>query len=464
MRIVQRIAILGVIVCTSTLLQAQPQPGFTEAWRSVWDSFNDRYSYFGHKGVDWDQVWTDHQNDFQDVGDPIAFSNRLNDILQVLHDWHVAVLPDNSPGIGYRGVVEFNFDPAGLVSTRYTGGVAYQNFKDAGAILHAWIDSSIAHIIVATLGPKFTDNLSESDIDELFATYRNADGLIIDLRANSGGNEVHARWFANRLVREPFTYGYIRSRVHGSDHDAFTPFSSKMVSPSEGVHYDGPVAGLIGQGAVSSAEWFALMLASIPNARLIGDRTRGASGNPVVLRVPDLPVAYSLSTWIAYDANKEPFEDRGIWPDIPIPPNESFDSDHDYVIERAIDWIRVGDRDLYGVPFSWIDNHGLDITETSDADQDGALDRHEFLAGTDPTNPDSSLRITGIRQQNNQRILRWMSAPEKIYRVLVYSGVVGNAGFESVTDSIPSEGEFTETALPNDNGLQTFYRVELLPN
>ena len=86
---------------------------------------------------------------------------------------------------------------------------------------------------------------------------------------------------------------------------------------------------------MSSAEWFTLMMKVCPNVTLIGDTTRGSSGNPKGFKLPN-DVSYTVPTWMAYTDQQEEFEDVGIEPDIQIEATSSFDGSHDYVIERAI--------------------------------------------------------------------------------------------------------------------------------
>lgn len=47
----------------------------------------------------------------------------------------------------------------------------------------------------------------------------------------------------------------------------------------------------------------------------------------------------------------------------------------------------------WNVPSAWIDQHGLTLTGTSDADGDGFLDRFEYFAGTHPRDSESCLRL-----------------------------------------------------------------------
>ena len=96
---------------------------------------------------------------------------------------------------------------------------------------------------------------------------------------------------------------------------------------------------MIGKKCMSSAEWFALMIKNAPNTTLIGDVTRGASASPREYEL-DNGVGLGVSSWVAYTEKMEIIEDRGIEPDIRIDPEQSYDAERDYVLEKAIEVIR----------------------------------------------------------------------------------------------------------------------------
>jgi hypothetical protein len=60
---------------------------------------------------------------------------------------------------------------------------------------------------------------------------------------------------------------------------------------------------------------------------------------------------------------------------------------------------------------------------TTDSDSDGFTDLQEFIAGTDPFDPDSHLRITGLTNG-----LRWQSVQGKYYRILTSTNLVTHPG------------------------------------
>lgn len=298
----------------------------------AWSAFDRTYSYFRYKGIDWDALQAQHRPDFAQDLSPEAFADALAPMLRELHDWHVSVQkPDNTYVEVYAREI-----PQTYPSTprrRYTNDNAYETIGD-NVIRHSWFQDNIAYIRVDTLDAAVTGGITAQDINGLFDTYAGADGLILDLRPNNGGDETFAARIAGHFTLEPLTYGHTKTR-NGPNHDDFAALQDKVLQPSDGHSYTGPVACLISGRCMSSAEWFTLMMQARPNVTLIGTTTRGSSGNPTEVTL-DNGVKLRIPTWVAYTPAMVEIEDRGIAPDIEVAPDASFDGEHDYVIERAI--------------------------------------------------------------------------------------------------------------------------------
>ena len=422
-------------------------------WREVWQDFQDRYSYFDHKGINWPAVYETHRNAFTGLT-PSQFGQKLNEVLQVLHDWHVSVrLPDGNY-IGYAGEYPRNY--LNQLSTHYTGGALYANVRNANVFYHARLTGNWAHLVVDTLATEAFATLTDADLEEVFAQHADAAGWILDLRANSGGNEANAAKFASRLTEQPVTYGHVRYRIPGTVPYQFEDFTAKVLQPSTSPRYLKPAVGLIGQRCMSSAEWFTLMLRACPNVVLVGDRTRGASGSPATRTLPDLNLEYALSTWIAYDEQRQPFEDRGLAPAIAVPPAQSIDdtAQRDYVLEQAIAYLQWRQSLGNQLPL---------VSARSDRDQDGQPDVHEFLAGTDAANPADRFGFLagGIRQPAAGQIeLRWKGVAGKRYHVGRAASVAGP--FTRIAPGIeatPPTNAYVDRAAAGPGPY--FYRLEL---
>jgi Tol biopolymer transport system component len=98
-----------------------------------------------------------------------------------------------------------------------------------------------------------------------------------------------------------------------------------------------------------------------------------------------------------------------------------------------------------------------------DFDGDGHTDFQEFLAGTDPSNSGSILRVMTITSLSGSTTILWSATPGKNYRVqfktdLTDPGWIDLSGIVTATDSSASRMD-----NPGGVGGQRFYRVVLMP-
>ncbi len=141
-----------------------------------------------------------------------------------------------------------------------------------------------------------------------------APGMIVDLRANEGGDERKALWMASWFTSERRTYA--RTRVRGgTGHGDFAEVLPRVLDPRKEGTYACPVVCLIGPRCVSSGEGFAAMMKSIPGVVLVGQPTCGASGNPRPLGLPNDVVVW-YPRWQSLLPDGTPTEGKGIAPDV----------------------------------------------------------------------------------------------------------------------------------------------------
>ncbi|MDP8244031.1 MAG: S41 family peptidase [Candidatus Hinthialibacter antarcticus] len=111
--------------------------------------------------------------------------------------------------------------------------------------------------------------------------------------------------------------------------------------PSTGEwQYDKPVIVLIGQRCMSSNEAFVKMMGECPNVTLMGEATRGSSGNPKMLDLP-MGIQVSVPQWIDYRADGKPLEGNGVEPDVEfIVDGNEYNSDKDSLLDAALERLR----------------------------------------------------------------------------------------------------------------------------
>jgi subtilisin family serine protease len=124
---------------------------------------------------------------------------------------------------------------------------------------------------------------------------------------------------------------------------------------------------------------------------------------------------------------------------------------------------RIVDTDTNGLPDWWELQYFGHLTGTNpnaDADHDGMSNLKEWLAGTNPTNASSCLRLIAIPTNNpNAFVVRWPSVAGKYYRLERATNLL--IGFNSVVQTNIAATALTNTAtdmavLP---GNARFYRV-----
>lgn len=95
----------------------------------------------------------------------------------------------------------------------------------------------------------------------------------------------------------------------------------------------------------------------------------------------------------------------------------------------------------------------------ADQDDDGINNASEAIAGTDPLNGNSLLRI--LSTGNGGQSLTWSSVPGKNYQVLSATNLT--TGFGPLSGVLPSGGATTSYTNPAVPGASLFYRVAVLP-
>ena len=162
-------------------------------------------------------------------------------------------------------------------------------------------------------------------------SFMEADGLVIDLRGNTGGLGGMCMWMAGWLVRqEDPSLGTVVMRDN----------ELRLAVIPRATTYAGPVAILIDPLSASAAEVLAGGLRGLGRARLFGTRSAGASLPAELERLPNGDtLMYPTSHHLTPDG--EPVEGRGLTPDVEVRlTREALLEGRDPVLEAALDWIR----------------------------------------------------------------------------------------------------------------------------
>ena len=161
--------------------------------------------------------------------------------------------------------------------------------------------------------------------------FRNTDGIIIDLRGNTGGQGDILVGMAGWFVAEKGRYfGQIRSR---------SQTLKLLVRPRPDV-YPGRVAILVDGLSLCATEVFAGGLRDLGRARIFGARTGGIALSGTVEKLPNGDrFMYPFADYTT--AGGQVLEGNGLTPDVEVQPTrEALLQNRDLVLEAAVRWIR----------------------------------------------------------------------------------------------------------------------------
>lgn len=174
-------------------------------------------------------------------------------------------------------------------------------------------------------------------IDDAMETFRALDGVVLDLRGNTGGAAAMTMRVAGHFFAESKTLGVMSTRDSKLNILAFprtVNAAGEMVTP-----FAGPLAIVIDETTGSASEVFAGGMQALGRARVFGETSAGAvlpavttvlsNGDTLLHALGD----FETSTGVR-------LEGRGVVPDVVVPLERAkLLAGHDAPLEAALDWI-----------------------------------------------------------------------------------------------------------------------------
>ena len=180
-------------------------------------------------------------------------------------------------------------------------------------------------------------------IDSAVHRFRDADGIVLDLRGNPGGLAALTGRVAGHFVDSAYSLGtlYMRATTLSlvANPQRVAPDGATRVRP-----YDGPVAVLMDQLSASASEFFAAGIQGLGRARVFGDTSAGASVPALMGRLPNGDVMlHAIADHL--DSRGRRVEGRGVIPDDVIQLNAAdLAAGRDAPLAAAVHWITTQPR------------------------------------------------------------------------------------------------------------------------
>ena len=285
------------------------------------------YAYRDRLKVDWEKVFAQHMAAMEGAKTANQFARAVAKVLREAQDGHVYVKAGERTIGTHVNAKAPNFNGQTLRK-------AVADWKEhGGGVASGKVGDGIGYLLISDWSQG-----AAKGVDEGFAAVKDAKGLIIDVRLNGGGDEEMAKQFAGRFIDGPRVYSKNRIRRDGRWQGPF----DRVVGPrAETDRYGGPVAVLIGPKVGSSCESFVLMMKQSPRCKLVGEATKGSSGNP---RAFDLGngVTVFLSSWEDQLPDGTVLEGRGVKPDVEVKTDLAELRQRDGVLEAGVEAVGKG--------------------------------------------------------------------------------------------------------------------------
>ena len=338
MTFIQRISLLFTIIwlstaCEQLLIEPDPANNSVENFDLLWKTVDEKYSFFEFKNIDWEDAYRRYRPLVTEDMSEAALFKVMADMLFELRDGHVNLTADFD--------VSRNWDWFQDYPANYDETILERNYlKKDFRIVSPFITKEIRNVGYIRYA-SFLNLIDEDQLDRLIDGYREAKGIIIDVRDNGGGALLNAEIIAQRLAKrdndeEKVTVGYIRYK-DGPAHNDFTRTFPLVLS--EHRSFDKPVVVLTNRSVFSAANAFASYMATLPNVTLVGDVTGGGGGAPYSGELLN-GWKFRFSANQLMDLEQVPIE-NGVVPDIKVditPEDEA--AGRDTILETALDLLQ----------------------------------------------------------------------------------------------------------------------------
>ena len=241
-------------------------------FEQLWTILDEHYCFFEQKGVDWNEVHSRYSPMVADGMTEQELFGVCEQMLAELRDGHTNLSSTFATSYYRKWWSDYpqNYS-ARLVQEYYFNF----NYRTVGGIDYGMLPQNVGYMHYSS----FSYGIGEGNLDSILAYMATADGLIIDVRNNGGGNLTNATRMAQRFTNEKVLTGYIQHKT-GKGHSDFSDPTPIYVEPSNSIRWQKKVIVLTNRHSYSATNDFVNSMRCFPNVTLVGDKT---GGGPAIL-------------------------------------------------------------------------------------------------------------------------------------------------------------------------------------
>lgn len=294
--------------CTDKWLDEKYENNPICVFDAIWDDFDKVYGAFEAKHINWDSCRMVYRSKLSMQSTDSDLYIVLCSLLKELNDGHVQLMAPNfkrcysskiypifPDSKFYENSTEINL-LFNLIRTRYV-----MDISDSGSFFYGFISlqysiKKVGYIYV----PSFqNDVFPEVFVRNALKEFESKDGIIVDLRFNSGGTfETYIKFLNYFTDRRRI---FLKSKIrNGPKHTDFTDYINHYMNPAGLNLKNKPIVVITNRFTASSAEHVVLGLKALPWVTIIGDTTFGAFSTVIEKLAPN-GWQYRNSPQVLYD-------------------------------------------------------------------------------------------------------------------------------------------------------------------
>ncbi len=284
-----------------------------------WHTFEENFALFTLTGVDWRSLYDQYRPQVTANTTEEELFSILCEMIVPLNDNHTfigAVIKGEQNGcvsgpVANSAWIDERFDEYVKVITSYLDKSKTVRSYDGEdpLVIYGTINQSIGYLAIfayegyeETGNEKAEEAVFTSIIDKVLAEFQGLEALIIDIKANEGGNDNLTVALANRLTDQKRLAFSKQARI--GEYDDFATPTDFYIEP-KGVRFiNKPVYVLISSRTESAGETQAMILDGLKNVTLIGETTYGIFSNTLDKLLPN--------GWVAELSNERFLSFEGI--------------------------------------------------------------------------------------------------------------------------------------------------------
>ena len=318
--------------CEKVLMEKEPTDDPINNFDYLWNTANEKYSFFEYKGIDWNAIYNEYRPQIYPEMKQVELFYVLAEMLNRLEDGHVnltAPFDVSRYTFKFDAPENFNFR---LLQDNYIGW----DYRITGSLINTFFERNGQDIGYIYYG-SFSQTIQSADIDFAVQSLYHTKGIILDLRNNGGGSVNNIYRLGSRFADEKrFIYSsYLKN---GPGHDDFGDPADVYMEPAGAYQYLKPVILLTNRGCYSATSFFTTAMKAFPHVIQVGDTTGGGLGSPAGYELPN-GWRYRFSVSRTFTPDGQNFE-NGVPPDVTVwmDPQHELDGVDD-IMEKAIELI-----------------------------------------------------------------------------------------------------------------------------